>query len=106
MAIFSILAKYLQIRDCLKGQGRSGLGLEAQKRDIELFLSNYAECGSVVVGSFTEVQSGSSDDRPKLLNALDACRREGATLLAARLDRLSRKVSLISQLIEDQSVNF
>lgn len=87
-------------------QGRSGLGIDAQERDIRLFLSNYAEADAEVLAEHVEVQTGSRDNREELNKALDVCRKEGATLLVSKLDRLSRKVSFIAQLIEDKKVNF
>ncbi|MFN3711839.1 MAG: recombinase family protein, partial [Alishewanella aestuarii] len=84
-----------------KEQGKSGLGLDAQKRDIELFLANYAEVPWEISGSFTDVLSGADNDRPELAKALDLCRRTGATLLVAKLDRLSRKVSFVATLMDD-----
>lgn len=85
-------------------QGRSGLGLEAQDRDLSLYLSNYAEVPFEVLGRFLEVQSGKDNDRPELAKALDLCRRTGAELLVAKLDRLSRRVSFIAALIDDPKV--
>lgn len=82
-------------------QGRSGLGLEAQQRDIQLFLTNYSEVPWEIAGQFQDVQSGGDDDRPQLRAALEQCRRTGAELLVAKLDRLSRKVSFIAQLMDD-----
>jgi len=85
-------------------QGRSGLGLEAQQRDIDLFLTNYSEVPWEIVGEYRDVQSGGDDDRPQLRAALEQCRRSGAELLVAKLDRLSRKVSFIAQLMDDPKV--
>lgn len=86
-------------------QGRSGLGMEAQERDIKLYLSNYAE-GAEVVAEFVEVQSGAKENREELTKALDLCRKTGATLLVSKLDRLSRKVSFIATLMEDRKLSF
>src|SRR5690348_8601113 len=66
-------------------QGKSGLGLEAQREAVRAFLN-----GQKVVAEFTEVESGKRIDRPKLAEALHACRVYGATLVIAKLDRLSR----------------
>lgn len=85
-------------------QGRSGLGLEAQSRDIELFLTNYAEVPYEVLDDLLDVQSGKDSDRPELAKALDLCRKAGAELLVAKLDRLSRKVSFIATLMDDPKV--
>ncbi|KPP80501.1 MAG: resolvase family protein [Oceanicaulis sp. HLUCCA04] len=86
-------------------QGRSGLGLEAQDRDISLFLETYAETPFEVIGEFTDVLSGKGADRPQLQAALDLVRSRGATLLVAKLDRLSRKVSFIASIMDDKRVN-
>ena len=87
-----------------KEQGKSGLGLEAQLRDIDLFLHNYSEEPWEVIGRFQDVLSGKSDDRPELKAALELVRRTGAELLVSKLDRLSRKVSYVSALMEDPKV--
>ena len=86
-------------------QGKSGLGLDAQSRDIELFISNYAE-EPEVIGEFTDIMSGKSSDRPELSKALEVCRTTGAALLVAKLDRLSRRVSFIASLMEDKRLSF
>lgn len=85
-------------------QGKSGLGLEAQDRDIRLFLEGYSDQPFEVVAEFTEVASGSDDRRPELTKALDMARKHGAELLVAKLDRLSRKVSFIASLLDDRKV--
>jgi DNA invertase Pin-like site-specific DNA recombinase len=78
-------------------QGRSGLGLEAQQETVRQFLAGRS---ADVIAEFVEVESGSKSDRPKLRDALDACQRERATLLIAKLDRLARSVAFISALME------
>lgn len=85
-------------------QGKSGLGLEAQERDIELYLTNYSEKPYEVIGEFQDVLSGTTDDRPELAKALNLARKTGAELLVAKLDRLSRKVSFIAALMDDHKV--
>src|SRR5258708_1342019 len=68
-------------------QGRSGLGLDAQKRAV----TDYLNGGSwKLSGEFTEVESGKRDARPVLAEALAACRVHRATLIIAKLDRLAR----------------
>lgn len=86
-------------------QGRSGLGLDAQERDIRLYLETYSEEPYDVLSSFTDVISGASADRPELLAAIALAKREGAELLVSKLDRLSRKVSFISSLMEDKRLS-
>ncbi len=89
-----------------KEQGRSGLGLEAQERDIRLFLENFEEEGWEIVAEFTEVDSGTDNDRPELAAAIKLAKRERATLLVAKLDRLSRRVTMIAELMEDDQIDF
>lgn len=61
----------LYTRVSTKRQGDSGLGLEAQERDIKLYLENYATVPHEVIGSFCDVESGSKADRPELNKAID-----------------------------------
>ena len=88
-----------------KRQGDSGLGLEAQERDINLYLENYAEEPHEVIGTFCDVESGRKSDRPQLTKAIELAKRTGATLLTAKLDRLSRSVAFISALMEDKKLH-
>ncbi|MDJ1008189.1 MAG: recombinase family protein [Paracoccaceae bacterium] len=97
----------LYFRVSTRQQEHSGLGLEAQRRDVQLFLDNYAD--GDVVGEFQDIASGKHDDprhRPGLSEALDLCRQTGATLLVSKLDRLSRKVAHIAALMDDKHVTF
>lgn len=89
-----------------KKQGDSGLGLDAQDRDIQLFLDNYSEVPWEVVARFEDVESGTRSDRPELAKAITLAKTTGATLLVAKLDRLSRSVAFIAQLLEDRKLNF
>ena len=73
-------------------------------RDCELFLNSQPE--TEVIGDFVEVTSGAKSDRPQLKAALALCRKTGAKLLVAKLDRLSRVVSEIALLMDDKSVDF
>lgn len=83
-------------------QGKSGLGLEAQKQAV----TNYLNGGRwKLVGEFVEVESGKRKDRPALTDALALCRLHGATLLIAKLDRLARNVLFTATLMES-SVKF
>jgi hypothetical protein len=78
-------------------QGRSGLGLEAQREAVR----NHLNGGDWrVVAEFTEVESGKRKDRPKLAEALAACRVHNAKLIIAKLDRLARNVAFVSTLME------
>lgn len=101
------MQKYITYkRVSTKEQGKSGLGLEAQSRDIATFLENYSQQPYEVVAEYLEVQSGSSDKREQLSLAIDQAKKEKAVLLVAKLDRLSRKVSFIASLMEDKSISF
>ena len=79
-------------------QGRSGLGLEAQQAAIAAFIR---PGDRLLAPPYIEVESGKNSARPELRAALNHCRRTGATLLIARLDRLARKVSFIANLMEE-----
>lgn len=86
------MTKYIAYyRVSTQRQGQSGLGLEAQQAAV----SSYD-----IVAEYTEVESGKRSDRPQLQAALEECKRTGATLLIAKLDRLARNVHFISGLLE------
>lgn len=88
-----------------RSQADSGLGLSAQQRDIDLYLSTYAETPWEVIAEFTDVQSGKDDNRPELQKAMALAEETGATLLIAKLDRISRRVSFISAIMERKKLN-
>ena len=78
-------------------QGKSGLGLEAQRETV----MNYLNGGRwTLVGEFTEVESGKRADRPELEKALAACKKQKAKLVIAKLDRLSRNLAFVATLME------
>src|SRR4029077_14984506 len=93
-----VLVAYLRVSG--GRQGRSGLGLEAQRAAIARFAA--AE-GFEVAREFVEVESGAGADalerRPELAAALDEARRRRCAVVVARLDRLSRDVAFISSLM-------
>jgi DNA invertase Pin-like site-specific DNA recombinase len=84
-------------------QGASGLGLDAQRQTVAQYLSG---AHRTTVGEFLEVETGKGADplsrRPQLRLALDLCKRTGATLLIAKLDRLARNVHFVSGLMESK----
>ena len=83
-------------------QGQSGLGLDAQQQAVR----NYAEkVQGAVLDELTEVESGKRSDRPILNQAIELCRQTGATLLVAKLDRLSRNLHFVTTL-QHSKVNF
>jgi DNA invertase Pin-like site-specific DNA recombinase len=78
-----------------QAQGRSGLGLEAQRQSVAAYLN-----GSPPHAEYQDIESGARNDRPQLQAALSLCRLTGATLLVAKLDRLSRNVAFLATLQE------
>lgn len=80
-----------------KMQGRSGLGMESQTEIVRTFVER-AE--GQIISEFCEVESGSKSDfqRPQLALALSECRKHGATLVCAKLDRLSRNAEFLIRL--------
>lgn len=87
------------IRVSTQKQGRSGLGLEAQLRDIEGLVS--AKGWHQAHQPFVDVESGSKDERAGLEAALAFCRDTGAILIVAKLDRLSRDVAFGATLLKE-----
>lgn len=85
------------LRVSTQKQGYSGLGIDAQKEIIQNYLSD-----KIPIAEYIEIESGRKTDRgrPKLKEALDLCRKTGAKLIVAKLDRLARNVAFLSQLLE------
>jgi DNA invertase Pin-like site-specific DNA recombinase len=80
-----------------KRQGKSGLGLEAQRASVAAYLNG----GDwQIVAEFTEVESGRRSNRPELDRALAAARLHHATLVVSKVDRLTRSVAFLSRLLE------
>ena len=77
-------------------QGASGLGLEAQRAAVEAFCSSRG--WDLTAPPYVEVESGKRDDRPQLDAALERARLTGATLVVAKLDRLSRDLHFLTKL--------
>lgn len=84
-------------------QGKSGLGLEAQREAVQRFVEGRG--GVIIAPEYVEVESGKRNDRPKLAQALKRCRLTGATLVVAKLDRLSRNAAFLLTL-RDSGVDF
>ena len=84
-------------------QGISGLGLDAQRQTVAQYLAGGTK---TVLAEFVEVETGKGanalEKRPELRSALDLCKRSGATLLIAKLDRLARNVHFVSGLMESK----
>ena len=89
----------LYFRNSTTKQGAEGLGIDAQKK---MCIDHLNGGNWQVIGEFIEVESGakSEKERPQLDAALALCQKEGATLLVAKLDRLSRSVAFVSRLME------
>lgn len=79
-------------------QGRSGLGLDAQREAVRAFIGQAPEV------EFTEIESGGNSQRPELNRALDHAELTGATLIVAKLDRLSRDAAFLMTLHKSQKV--
>lgn len=84
-------------------QGKSGLGIEAQREAVSRFVCERG--GKIIAPEFVEVESGRHNNRPKLAEAIKRCRLTGATLVVAKLDRLSRNAAFLMTL-RDSGVAF
>ena len=101
------MRKYVTYKRVSGGENqKSGLGLDAQERDIQLFLKKYSKTPYEVLKEFVEVQTGTDNERPQLRAAIVLAKEHQATLVVAKLDRLSRKVSFIASLMEEKGLNF
>src|SRR3990167_2260622 len=78
-------------------QGRSGLGLEAQKSIVEGYARSV---NGEIVRVYREIESGKNSKRPELLRAIEHARLIGATLVIAKLDRLARSVAFTATMME------
>ena len=83
------------LRVSTQRQGKSGLGLQAQQEIIRNYLK-----GQLPIAEFVEIESGRKSERPKLHEALESCKKNKATLIVAKMDRLSRNVAFTSQLLD------
>nr|WP_255569499.1 recombinase family protein [Neoroseomonas alba] len=88
------------IRVLIAEQGQSGLGLEAQRASIRSFV---AAQGWMLVVDYSDIASGKDDRRPGFQAALSRSRQLDAVLVAAQLDRITRRAHTLSQLLEDGS---
>lgn len=81
-------------------QGNSGLGLEGQKASVKTFIGT-----GVLVSEFTEIESGKNNNRKELEKAIEATKQNGATLIIAKLSRLSRNAYFVMKL-QSEKVSF
>jgi len=80
-------------------QGINGLGMDAQEKAVSTYLD--AQDGELI-DSYREVESGKINKRPELEKALRRCRLTGATLVIAKLDRLSRNAAFLMALRDSE----
>jgi DNA invertase Pin-like site-specific DNA recombinase len=88
---------YIRVSDVK--QEKSGLGLEAQRKAVYDYLVTH---GGELIEEVVEIASGKRDNRAQLKRALDLCRKHQAVLLLPKLDRLSRRVAFISNLMDSK----
>lgn len=84
-------------------QGRSGLGLSAQKTICTNYINSIPN--GCIIAEYTDIQSGKNNNRTELNKAIEDCKRYNATLVIAKLDRLSREVEFIFNL-RNGGINF
>lgn len=84
------------LRQSTTKQQASGLGVEAQREIISKYLGD----PSLILREYIETESGRKNDRPRLAEALELCKRTNSVLICAKLDRLSRNVAFTSRLLE------
>jgi DNA invertase Pin-like site-specific DNA recombinase len=82
-------------------QGNSGLGLDSQRQQVQSFVN----CTTCIIAEYTEIESGKNNNREQLLAAIATAKKEGAKLVIAKLDRLSRNANFIFTL-RDSGVDF
>jgi DNA invertase Pin-like site-specific DNA recombinase len=89
------------LRVSTERQGKSGLGLDGQRAAVAQHLNGRG----TLVAEYVEVESGKDNDRPALKDALRLVKMTGATLIVAKLERLSRNVAFIA-LLQESAVKF
>lgn len=93
----NLMKKFISyLRVSTERQGKSGLGLAAQRRKISDFVAG----AGTLIAEFHDVQSGKDDTRIELQRAIQLAKREDAKIIIARLDRFSRRVSFIANILE------
>lgn len=79
------------------------LGIDAQREIVSDYVANL---GGVIVSEYEEHASGKIDNRPQLLAALDQCKKKGLTLIVAKIDRLTRRLSFGAALCDQCNIHF
>src|SRR5271169_117354 len=82
-------------------QGESRLGLDSQGVCVD----EYVKDKGIIISKYLEIESGKKNNRPELLKAIEECKLTGATLIVNKLDRLSRNVSFLFAL-KDNNIDF
>ena len=90
------------LRVSTQSQSADGLGIAAQRRDINLFLQHQED--PEVVSELVEVESGGKDSRPVLEEALRLCRTHKASLLVQKVDRITRDLEVLARIVKDPEV--
>jgi DNA invertase Pin-like site-specific DNA recombinase len=90
----AVIVGYMRVST--KGQGESGLGMEAQQAAIEGYARQH---GAKIAALYVEVESGKLASRPELAKALAHAKRGRATLVVAKLDRLARNVEFLARVL-------
>ena len=90
------------LRVSTKSQGADGLGIDAQRRDIQIFLNQHSN--PQVISELVEVESGASTERPVLKEVLNLCRRHKAALLVQKVDRITRDIECLARIVKDKQV--
>lgn len=85
-------------------QGISGLGLEAQEQQVQMYLQS--KPNAEIIGTFTEIDSGRKSNRIELNGAVALAKKNKATLLVAKLDRVARNVRLFLELLDTVNIEF
>jgi len=83
-------------------QGNSGLGLKAQATSVLSYISQTGE----LVGEFQDIESGASETRKGMLEAIEACKKHQATLVVKEMSRISRGGFKFRQILEDSKIDF
>lgn len=83
-------------------QGNSGLGLKAQATSVLSFVSQNGK----LVGEFQDIESGASESRKGMVEAIEACKRNNATLVVKEMSRISRGGFKYRQILEDANIDF